>query len=70
MTSSKLPAPPPASSGLVEKDTVSLQRAVEKLLLFGQQVGVTPEQVISLLDTGCDVRDLLAVLASKNSGAA
>jgi hypothetical protein len=32
---------------------------------FGQQVGVTPEEMISLLDSGLSVRDLLAFLTSK-----
>jgi hypothetical protein len=34
---------------------------------FGQQVGITPEELISLLDSGMDVRDLLIFLASKIS---
>ena len=32
---------------------------------FGQQVGVTPAEMISLLDSGLSVRDLLAFLATK-----
>jgi hypothetical protein len=31
---------------------------------------VTPEEMISLLDSGIGIRDLLAFLASKSSGAA
>ena len=54
----------------VEKDAILLQQAVEKLVHFGQQVGVTPEEMISLLDSGISIRDLLAFLASKTSGAA
>jgi hypothetical protein len=46
-----------------------LEQAVEKLVRFGQQVGVTPEEMISLLDSGISIRDLLAFLASKTSGA-
>jgi uncharacterized protein (DUF433 family) len=38
--------------------------------LYGQQVGVTPEEIISLLDSGISIRDLLAFLASKRSGLA
>lgn len=53
-----------------EKDAILLQQAVEKLVRFGQQVGVTPEEMISLLDSGISVRDLLVFLASKPSGAA
>jgi len=37
---------------------------------YGQQVGVTPEEMISLLDSGISIHDLLAFLASKASGAA
>jgi len=47
-----------------------LEQAVEKVVRFGQQVGVTPEQMISLLDSGITIRDLLAFLASKTSGVA
>jgi hypothetical protein len=54
----------------VEKDAILLQQAVEKLVHFGQQVGVPPEGMISLLDSGISIRDLLAFLASKTSGAA
>jgi len=54
----------------VEKDAILLQQAVEKLVQFGQQVGVPPEEMISLLDSGISIGDLLAFLASKTSGAA
>jgi hypothetical protein len=47
-----------------------LEQAVEKIVLFAQQVGVTPEEIISLLDSGISIRDLLAFLASKRSGVA
>lgn len=56
--------------GLVEKDATLLQQAVEKLVRFGQRVGVAPEEMISLLDSGISIPDLLAFLASKSSGAA
>ena len=55
----------------VEKGAILLQQAVEKLVQFGQQVGVPPEEMISLLDSGISIRDLPAFLvASKTSGAA
>jgi len=54
----------------VEKDAILLQQAVEKLVHFGQQVGVPPEEMISLLDSGISIGDLLAFLASKTSGGA
>ena len=52
------------------KTTPPLELAAEKLVRFGQRVGVTPEEIISLLDSGISIRDLLAFLASKSSGAA
>jgi hypothetical protein len=69
------PPQPPESlpqnrEGLIEKDAILLQRTAERLVRLGQQVGVTPEEMISLLGSGITIRDLLAFLASKNSGAA
>lgn len=65
MASSKLPI-----RSLTKTDAMLLQQAVEKLVLFGRQVGVSPEDMISLLDSGGSIRDLLAFLSSKNSGVA
>jgi len=61
---------PQSREDLPEKDAILLQQAAEKLVRLGQQVGVTPEEMISLLDSGMSIRDLLAFLASKTSGAA
>jgi hypothetical protein len=55
---------------LTEDDAILLQRAVERLVRFGQQVGVTPEDMIAVLDSGLSVRELLAFLATKTLGAA
>lgn len=52
---------------LVGKDAILLQRTAEKLVRLCQQVGVTPEEMISLLGSGMTIRDLLAFLASKHS---
>jgi hypothetical protein len=67
------PSQPPESltqtcEYFVEKDKFLLQQALEKVVRFGQQVGVTPEEMISLLDSGMSMGDLLAFLASKTSG--
>jgi hypothetical protein len=35
-----------------------------------QRVGATPEEIVSLLDSGICIPDLLAFLASKTSGVA
>lgn len=53
-----------------EKDAPLLELAAEKFVRFGHRVGVTPEEIIALLDSGISIRDLLAFLASKSSGAA
>ena len=58
------------STDFDERDAILLERVAEKLVRFGQQVGVTPEEMISLLDSGISIHDLLAFLASKSSGAA
>jgi hypothetical protein len=68
-------SPPPESlpqnrRDLTEDDAILLQRAVERLVRFGQQVGVTPEDMIAVLDSGLSVRELLAFLATKTLGAA
>jgi hypothetical protein len=51
-----------------EKQRVLLEQAVEKVVRVAAQVGVTPEQIISLLDSGVSIRDVLAFIASKRSG--
>jgi hypothetical protein len=53
-----------------EKDLHLLEQCAEKLVLFGKQVGVSSEAMISLLNSGISIRDLLAFLSSKTSGAA
>jgi hypothetical protein len=53
-----------------EVDAHLLEQTVEKLVRYGQRVGVIPEEMISLLDSGVSIRDLLAFLAAKSSGAA
>lgn len=63
-------SPTENSDALTEGQEVFLERAAEKVVRFGQQVGVTPEDMIQLLDSGISVRDLLAFLASKTSGIA
>lgn len=55
-------------SNYSEEHRPLLERAVEKIVLCAQLVGVTPEEIISLLDYGFSIPDLLAFLASKRSG--
>lgn len=47
-----------------------LQQTVAKLVRYGDRVGVRPEEMISLLDSGISIQDFLAFLAAKSSGAA
>ena len=60
----------PPNEGLSTEEARLLEQAAEKLLLYGSKVGVTPEEMVSLLDSGLSVQDLLIFLASKNAGAA
>jgi hypothetical protein len=48
-------------------ELLALRRAVGKLIRFGEQVGVSPEEMIVLLDSGMSVRGLLYYLASQQS---
>jgi hypothetical protein len=49
-----------------EKDAILLEHVAEKLFWCGQRIGVTPEEMISLLDSGISIKDLFAFLASKS----
>jgi len=64
------PADDSQSNAFAEKDEILLERVAEKLVLFGQQVGVTPEEMISLLDSDTSIHDFFVFLASKSSRAA
>lgn len=43
----------------------ALQRAVAKIVALGEQVGVSADQMIDLLDSGLTVGELLEVLAAR-----
>jgi hypothetical protein len=53
------------SDELDEYQLSVLESAVEKLVLFGKLVGVTPEEMIRLLDSGLSMDDLISYLASR-----
>jgi hypothetical protein len=53
-----------------EKDAILLEQVAEKLVRYRQRVGVTPEEMLSLLDSGISIKELFALLASRASGAA
>jgi len=44
-----------------------LSRAVDKLVEFGELVGVSPEEMVVLLDFGMTMRGLLYFLVSQSS---
>ena len=44
---------------------VILEKAIERLVHSGEQVGVSPEDMVALLDSGMSIRQLLDFLASK-----
>jgi hypothetical protein len=55
-----------ASQNSLSEDQVALlRRAVEKLVRFGEQVAVSPEQMIAMLDSGLCISELLTILASR-----
>ena len=58
-----------ASRDLAEPLSVAqkeaLQRAVAKIVALGEQVGVSADQMIDLLDSGLTVGELLEVLAAR-----
>jgi len=47
-----------------------LERAVAKVILLGEQVGVTTDQMILLLNSGLTVGELLEYLAMRAGNAA
>lgn len=44
-----------------------LSNAIDKLVQFGQQVGVSPEEMAVLLESGMSMRGLLYYLVSQSS---
>jgi hypothetical protein len=54
-----------AANELDESQTLVLEKAVDKLVCLGELVGVTPEEMIRLLDSGFTVRELLDYIASR-----
>lgn len=57
----------PASDELDESQVSVLEKSVDKLVRFGELVGVTPEEMIRLLDSGFTVGELLNYMASRRS---
>lgn len=55
---------------LDETEALLLEKVADKLVRFGQLVGMTPEEIVSLLDSGVSIRDLVAVIVSRRPGSA
>ena len=47
-------------------DREVLERAIAKLVLLGNRVGVSPGEMIQLLDSGLTVGDLVAYLTGRS----
>jgi hypothetical protein len=55
---------------LDEDEALLLEKIADRLVRFGQLVGMTPEEIVSLLDSGVSIHDLVAVIVSRRSGSA
>ena len=55
---------------LDETEALLLEKVADKLVRFGQLMGMTPEEIVSLLDSGVSIRDLVAVIVSRRPGSA
>ena len=54
----------------VRKDKAALERAVVKMALAAEQVGLTADDLIKLLDSGMSVEQLFEYVMNKHSGRA
>ncbi len=61
-------SPDPAESLNIGQEEV-LERAIGKTILLGKKVGVSPDQMILLLESGLTVAELLEYLAARNGSA-
>jgi hypothetical protein len=57
----------PVGDELTQEQVVLLEVAVEKLVRAGEKAGVTPDEMIALLNSGMDIRELLDYIASKRA---
>ena len=64
-TFDRVPAEPADEFDLEQMQV--LQNAIDKLIRFGEQVGVNAEEMVLLLDSGMTVRGLLYYLVSQSS---
>ncbi len=57
-----------ASDSWTAKEAELLNSAVEKLVKLGERSGITPDDMIELLDSGYSIGELVMFLVSKRSG--
>jgi hypothetical protein len=55
------------TESLAPSEKQGLQRAMGKIVAFGAESGVTPDQMIELLKSGLTVAELLEYLAARTS---
>jgi hypothetical protein len=55
---------PPADEPLTMSQKQLLESAVAKIVVLGEQVGISPDDMIALLQAGVSVRELLDYLAA------
>ncbi len=60
----------PSRSVKTNDDNAALENAVRKMALVAEQLGLTPSDLIKLLDSGMSVAQLLAYILAKHSGSA
>jgi hypothetical protein len=56
-----------SQNSLSENQVALLQRAAEKLVRLGEQVAVSPDQMIAMLEGGLCIGDLLTILTVKGT---
>lgn len=59
---------PEVTECLSAADEAVLEGAIVKLVFLGRQVGVSPDEMIQLLESGLTVRELLEFLAAQKLG--
>ena len=55
-----------AVESLTYDQELVLERAITKLVLLGRQVGVDPDQMISMLESGMSAIELVEYLATRD----
>lgn len=62
------PDPKDSKDDTVKQDDILLQYAMEKLIQYGDLVGVSAKEMVEMLESGVSINNLLAFLERKTSG--